>query len=164
MLQPAPCTHPSAGCHSWMVLPCLSTLAGFSAHLSVYFPHVTPCHVFKHNLHAGGLLPLPPSPTSHHYPCSTSPAERLWRYMTYFGTFDKGKYNKHLNYLLPGIVICHYKVTPIRKHLSNVSGNPIEQIHHCPKRCYGAYALQTPMGQMLLLLKITIRKTMLHMT
>ena len=102
--------------------PCRTILAGLPAHLSVYFPvfspRFTPCHVFKYNPCAGGLFPLPPSPTSHHSPCLASPAERLWRYVRYFGIFDKGKCNKHLDYLLPSIINCQYKAPPIRKHLS----------------------------------------------
>lgn len=62
--------------------PCRTILAGLPAHLSVYFPvflpRFTPCCVFKCNLCAGGLSPLPPSPTSRQSPCFVSPAKRLW--------------------------------------------------------------------------------------
>lgn len=61
--------------------PCHTVLAGFPAHLSVYFPVFSPRftlrRVFKPNLRAGGLFPLPPAPTSHQSPCLASPAERL---------------------------------------------------------------------------------------
>lgn len=81
LLQPSPCTHPSAGSHNRLLPACLTILAGLPAHLSVYFPvfspHFTPCCVFKCNFRTGGLFPLPPSPPSHQSPCLASPAERL---------------------------------------------------------------------------------------